>query len=77
LSGIFQVRNISSNLQEYGTERQKENIRMEIANVCAEQLQRENQNLSYQCEECLYIEEEFSTPPAICEVYIIPNIVYC
>jgi hypothetical protein len=34
----------------------KENICNEIANIPAEQLQRVNQNLSRQCEECLRVE---------------------
>jgi RNA polymerase-binding transcription factor DksA len=38
------------------TEELKENICKEIANIPAEQLQRINQNLFHQCEECLYVE---------------------
>jgi hypothetical protein len=34
----------------------KENIRWEIANIPAEQLQRVNQNLFHQCEECLHVD---------------------
>jgi hypothetical protein len=34
----------------------KENIRKEIANIPAEQLQRVNQNLFDLCEECLCVE---------------------
>jgi hypothetical protein len=43
-------------LQEYETEQQKENIRIEIANISAGQLQRVNHNIFYQCEECLHVE---------------------
>jgi hypothetical protein len=38
----------------------KENIRSEIANVPAEQLQRVNQNLFRRCEECLHVEGQRS-----------------
>jgi hypothetical protein len=38
------------------TEELKENIRREIANIPAEQLQRVNQNLFRRCEECLRVE---------------------
>jgi hypothetical protein len=34
----------------------KENIRKEIANIVAEQLQRINQNIFHRCEECLHVE---------------------
>jgi uncharacterized protein YfkK (UPF0435 family) len=34
----------------------KENIRGEIANIPAEQLQMVNQNLFRRCEECLHVE---------------------
>jgi hypothetical protein len=37
-------------------ERLKENIRWEIVNIPAEQLQRVNQNLLHHCEECLRVE---------------------
>jgi hypothetical protein len=38
------------------TEELKENIRRENANIPAEQLQRENQNVFRWCEECLYVD---------------------
>jgi hypothetical protein len=34
----------------------KENIRWEIANIPAERLQRVNQNLFCQCEECVHVD---------------------
>jgi hypothetical protein len=40
----------------HGTEEQTEDIRTEIVNISAEQLQRINQNLFFQCEECLHVE---------------------
>jgi hypothetical protein len=43
----------SSNPQ---TEELKENIRREIANIPAEQLQKVNQNLFHLCDECLRVE---------------------
>jgi hypothetical protein len=36
-------------------EKLKENIRREIANILAEQLQKVNQNLFHRCEECLHV----------------------
>jgi hypothetical protein len=45
----------------------EENIRREIANIPAEQLQRANQSLFPHCKECLRIEGQLSAPPVMCE----------
>jgi hypothetical protein len=46
-----------------GTEGElKENIRREIANIPAEQLQNVNQNLFRQCEECLRVQGQHFQP---------------
>jgi hypothetical protein len=41
------------------TEELKENIRKEIANIPAEQLQRVNQNPFRRCEQCLRVEGQY------------------
>jgi hypothetical protein len=43
-------------------EEPKENIHREIAIISTEQLQRVNQNLFCQCEECLYVEGQHFQP---------------
>jgi hypothetical protein len=48
--GCLKDKVYNSNLQ---LKKLKENIRREIANIPAKQLQRVNQNLLCQCEECL------------------------
>jgi hypothetical protein len=45
----------------------KENIFKEIPNIPAEHLQQVNQNLFHWCEECMFRETAFSTPPVICD----------
>jgi hypothetical protein len=48
--------NIEASSNPRTEEEQKENIRREISNIAAENLQKVNQNLFRRCEECLHVE---------------------
>jgi hypothetical protein len=55
----------------------KENIRKEVENIPAEQLQRVNQNLLRRCEDCLYVQGQYfqHLPVSVNCNYFIRNVI--
>jgi hypothetical protein len=73
--GCLKDKIYNSNLQT--EEELKENIQREIENIPAEQLQRVNQNLFRQCEECLHVDGhhfQHALQSVNCN-YLIPNVI--